>query len=74
MTKAGLRAGCHFDIKHGGAFDLLNPAIERLITQWLVSGKIWFLWVGVPCTRWSVARTTGSASAPNDVLGLACAR
>jgi hypothetical protein len=44
------------------------------VRKWILSGRVWCLWFGTPCTWKSVARTTGAPDAHNMKQGEACAR
>ena len=44
------------DIVHGSEDDVLNPRIEKKIRKLLFSGSVVFLWIGMPCTTFSIAR------------------
>eukprot|EP00972_Heterocapsa_arctica_P033815 4976893-Heterocapsa_arctica.AAC.1 len=54
--------------------DVLDPRVESTIIGWLKSGSVWCLWLGTPCTRWSVARTTSRPGSKTDVSGMGCAQ
>lgn len=54
--------------------NILDPRVLKVVTRWCESGRVWCIWFGTPCSRWSVARTTGMPRAPADVGGLKCAR
>ena len=69
----GLRIAVPIEIENGGHFDVLQPGALGVILAWIRSMKIWAIYFGTPCTRWSVARTTGNAGGDTDVTGLGCA-
>ena len=55
-----LRARGHgamdFEIDDGDEFDLLRPAVRKLLLGWLTSGVIRGAWLGTTCSSWSRAR------------------
>eukprot|EP00974_Lingulodinium_polyedra_P053840 5175883-Lingulodinium_polyedra.AAC.1 len=59
---------------HGPARDLCRGRTLREVLRWVRDGKVWCLWLGTPCGRWSVANTTGARGSARDQAGLACAR
>ena len=73
LLEQGLRVGAPIDSLEGPHMDLLNPRIASEVFGWVKSGLIWGIWLGTPCSRWSVARTAGRAGTKVDVCGLACA-
>lgn len=60
LTKAvkevGLLTMPPFDILNGDIYNLLNPGIQDFIMGLLISGNIWWVHLGTPCTVWSRAR------------------
>ena len=69
MAEAGLRIGCPIEREAGVHHDLLLPAVQRLVLGWVRSRRAWLVHIGVPCSRWSIARSTGGP----DESGLRCA-
>ena len=57
---AKLRARGHgamnFEIDDGDEFDLLRPAVRKLLLGWVTSGVIRGAWLGTMCSSWSRAR------------------
>ena len=80
LSKALRRAGfavISFDITRHWSEDLLLPAVQSLVKGWTTSGCVLAIWLGTPCTTWSIARRTGwgatalrSARHPMGVPGL----
>ena len=56
ISMRGLRVATPFDLRNGSCFDLTKRGIQRLIKQWICSGRIWYLHLGTPCTYFSVAK------------------
>ena len=46
----------NFEIDDGGDFDLLRPAVRKLLLGWVTSGVIRGAWLGTTCSFWSRAR------------------
>ena len=67
----GLRVGVPCELANGNWFNLTCVRVQNLILRWIFEGRIWYVHLGTPCTRWSVAR---SALCPEPVGGLAAAR
>ena len=44
------------DIKHGCAFDLSKKHLRALVAGWIKSGLICAVWLGTPCSSWTMAR------------------
>jgi len=66
-------AALAIDVKHGTHMDVLRPEVQQLLTAWIRSGVVWAVWLGTPCTTWSVAHTTPvvrSAAYPWGIPGL----
>ena len=51
-------AALAIDVKHGTHMDVLKPEVHQLLSAWIRSGVVWAVWLGTPCTTWSVAYTT----------------
>jgi hypothetical protein len=45
-----------WDIRHGAAYDLAQPSIQRRLRGWVLSGRVAALHLGTPCSSWSRAR------------------
>ena len=59
----------------GQQFDFFDSRMENLVRIWIGQGFVWFVHFGIPCARWSRARTTGGgAGGETDRLGLAAVR
>ena len=50
------------DILHGPSHDVLDPHVQALIFQLIRRNRVKFIWIGMPCTTFSIARR-------NDGLG-----
>ena len=50
VRRERVRAGPCFEIRQGPAFDLSRPSIRALIVKWIVSGLVFAVWLGTPCT------------------------
>ena len=57
VRSKGIRCGIPFDLSFGKEFDLSRHDVQRLILDWISSGRIWFLHIGTPCTIFSIANT-----------------
>lgn len=62
------------EVMHGPWSNLLDRRVERVVRNWILSGRVWAVWFAPPCARWSTARTTGRAGSEADVNGLRCAQ
>jgi hypothetical protein len=55
-----LRARGHgamnFEIDDGDEYDLLRPAVRKLLLGWLAAGVVRGVWLGTTCSSWSRAR------------------
>ncbi|CAK0812001.1 unnamed protein product, partial [Prorocentrum cordatum] len=71
ILEAGLRAGVPMDLVKGPQFDITDPKVQRVVIGWIRSGAIWLMHLATPCTRWSIARSSGTAEPAG---GLAAAR
>ena len=40
------------DSKYGPHCDLTDRRVQRLVEHWLKSGEVWWIHIGLPCTRW----------------------
>ena len=61
------------DIRHGSGHDLLRPGLQRLIRGLVRSGVVVAVWMGTPCSSWSIARAGGNVEPLRSslwVLGL----
>lgn len=61
LTKALRRQGyavLPFDVANGADQDLLHPTVLSTIEGWLSAGIVTGVWLGTPCTTWSIAHTT----------------
>ena len=58
------------DIKKGPRHDVCNPHIRRLILGWIRSGVVVGVWLGTPCTTWSIAYTTPQVRSLEHIYGL----
>ena len=67
--EACLSACCSLEFGFGKWHDLTDRRVQRIIVNWVSSGRIWLLHMGTPCTRWSGART----GVHEPAGGLACA-
>ncbi|CAK0858852.1 unnamed protein product [Prorocentrum cordatum] len=56
LRSRGLRVGPPFELERGARFDLTRKSTQNLIKSWILSGLIWYIHLGTPCTVWSVAR------------------
>ncbi|CAK0791446.1 unnamed protein product [Prorocentrum cordatum] len=56
LRSRGLRVGPPFELERGAKFDLTRKSTQNLIKSWILSGLIWYIHLGTPCTVWSVAR------------------
>ena len=52
---AGL-ASVHVDIADDPRLDLTHPAVIARIKAWLAEGRVAAVWLGTPCSSWSLAR------------------
>eukprot|EP00959_Pyramimonas_sp_CCMP1952_P031729 665704-Pyramimonas_sp.AAC.1 len=59
------------DLVKGPQFDITDPKVQRVVIGWIRSGAIWLMHLATPCTRWSIARSSGTAEPAG---GLAAAR
>ncbi len=65
-----------FDFNCGSHFDLCKSHILSLVIGWICSGCVLFVWLGTPCSSWSLARRgpAGSSWGPirdkEHILGL----
>ena len=57
-----------WDILHGEAFDLTKRRQQRFIRGLIRSGKVVAVWMGTPCSSWSMIRSVG-AGPPNTGSG-----
>jgi hypothetical protein len=57
-SDAGLNVAPPFDICLGAWYDVLNFRIRQFIVRLLKDQRIWFLFLGTPCTSWSIARNS----------------
>ena len=55
-----ISCGPAFELKRGPEFDLTLPHVRAVITRWLSAGRVFCIWFGTPCGRWSVARSSAS--------------
>lgn len=53
--------------------DMLNPKVEEEVRGWICVGRVWCVWSGTPCAKWTGARTTGKRGGATDFAGLGCA-
>ena len=44
-----------FDINTSALFDLTHPYVVKVVLQWVSSNRVCGIWLGTPCTTWSVA-------------------
>ena len=44
-----------FDTLRGAQYNLLLPQVKQLVRSWLASGVVLGVWLGTPCTSWSIA-------------------
>jgi len=49
-------AAMNFEIDDGDEFDLLRPAVRKLLLGWVTSGVVRGAWLGTTCSSWSRAR------------------
>ena len=56
-----------FDVRKGPQYDLTNPVVLRILQGWITSGVIAVIWIGVPCSTWSLARR-GKAGRPGGPI------
>lgn len=49
-------AGVAVDIGDDPRLDLTHPAVLARIVAWLTSGRVAAVWLGTPCSSWSLAR------------------
>ena len=56
VKEVGLLAMPPFDILNGDIYNLLDPGVQDFIMGLLISGNIWWVHLGTPCTVWSRAR------------------
>ncbi|CAK0843092.1 unnamed protein product [Prorocentrum cordatum] len=61
VLEAGLRVGIPMDLQKGSHFDTTDPKVQKVIIRWIRSGAVWLMRLATPCTRWSVARSSGTA-------------
>ena len=63
-----------WDILDGADYDLMRPAVQRLLKGWLRAGQIRAFHMGFPCASWSRARDCPNGPprlrSPQHVLGL----
>ena len=63
-----------WDILDGADYDLMRPAVQRLLKGWLRAGQIPAFHMGFPCASWSRARDCPNGPprlrSPQHVLGL----
>eukprot|EP00959_Pyramimonas_sp_CCMP1952_P282570 5906207-Pyramimonas_sp.AAC.1 len=69
-----MRVGVPCELNHGSHFDLTRPCVQAEVLRWLRDGRVWLVFLGTPCGRWSQARSTGRAGTDVDRAGYACAR
>lgn len=55
MEKRGMEA-YGLDLSTDPSDDVLDPEVEQLVTSLLLNGSVCMLWLGMPCTTFSVAR------------------
>ena len=72
VSAAGLATAVPVEYLNGEHFDVCRGKVQRVILDWILSGRLWAVVLGTPCTRWSTARHGGKNSA-TDKKGLACA-
>ena len=53
----GLRCCIPFDICNGWQFDLSRHDVQRLVLDWIKTGRVWYCHLGTPCTTFSIANT-----------------
>jgi hypothetical protein len=56
-----------FDLRKGPQYDLTSPAVLNVLQGWITSGVIACVWIGVPCSTWSLARR-GKAGRPGGPI------
>ena len=65
--EVGLSVCCPLELSLGRWRDLTDRRMQRVIVNWITSGRIWLLHMGTPCTRWSGACTTGVHEPPGGL-------
>ncbi|CAK0822447.1 unnamed protein product, partial [Prorocentrum cordatum] len=70
---AGLRILCPVDVSAGPHFNVLCIAVQQKILHWISHGYVCHVHIATPCTRWSVANTTGAPDSEGSRAGLGCA-
>ena len=55
-----------WDILHGPAWDLLQPANQKLVRGWVAEGVIWGVHLGTPCQSFTRARDWGPIKQPGQ--------
>ncbi len=56
VKEAGMLTMPPFDILNGDIYNLLDPGVQDFIMGLLISGNVWWVHLGTPCTVWSRAR------------------
>ena len=72
VSAAGLATAVPVEYLNGDHFDVCRAKVQRVILDWILSGRLWAVALGTPCTRWSTARHSARNSS-TDKKGLACA-
>ena len=73
LKKSGY-AVLHFDIQHGCDRDLSNIVIQDVVLGWIRSGIVIGVWLGTPCTTWSIAHTSPLVRTVLHIQGVALSR
>ena len=53
-------------ILHGLAWDLFQPANQKLVRGWIAEGVVWGVHLGTPCQSFSRARDRGPIKQPGQ--------
>ena len=58
------------DTRNSVLEDLCHPATLQVLRGWIFSGVVLGVWLGTPCTSWSIAHTTPVVRTRKFILGV----